>query len=328
VGFGRAPLLDAKDCQALKTCDIILTCQGTDYTKSLHPQLRALGWDGYWIDAASHLRHESDAVIAAIPTNTAVVERAIEAGIRDFIGGNCTVTLMLMAIGDLVRKPGIEWIIASTYQAMSGAGARQLRELLEQIEFLGNGLSRADRSVSITELEANARKLARSTSICTENIGAFMGLSLLPWIDSAMPTGQTREEWKGDAETNKILGLPEPITVDGTCVRVPSTRCHAQALTLKLKRPLPIKEVEAIIEGSHEWVRLVANTKESSYEELTPMAVANTLNIHVGRVRHLKIGEDVISLFTVGDQLLWGAAEPLRCVLRMLTAKEKEREKS
>jgi len=302
-------LKNASDLAELAKLDVILTCQGGDYTKAIHPELRKNGWQGYWIDAASTLRMEKD-----------VIDSALKEGRKDFIGGNCTVSLMLMGLGGLFRAGLVDWITSMTYQAASGAGAPNMRELLSQMGALNASVADllADPSSAILDIDRKVTATLRSDVIPTQEFGFPLAGSLLPWIDREVEDGQSREEWKGYAETNKILGASVPIPVDGICVRVGSMRCHSQALTIKLKKDLPIGEIEALIAGDNEWVRLVPNTKADSLAGLTPTAVSGTLSVPVGRVRKMKMGPEYLSAFTCGDQLLWGAAEPLRRMLRIL----------
>jgi aspartate-semialdehyde dehydrogenase len=323
VGQGAGVLGDANDLGALAKCDAILTCQGGDYTNSVHPRLRAAGWKGYWIDAASALRMKDDAVIILDPVNRAVIDQGLRSGIRDYVGGNCTVSLMLMALGGLFREGLVEWITSMTYQAASGAGAQNMRELLAQMGAAHASAAPllADPASAILDIDRAVTDCLRSTDLPTEQFGVPLAGNLIPWIDKDLGNGQSREEWKGSAETNKILGLAAtPIPVDGICVRVGAMRCHSQAMTIKLGRDLPIGEIERLIAGGNEWVRLVANDRESSIHGLTPARVSGTLAIPVGRVRKLAMGGDYLTAFTVGDQLLWGAAEPLRRMLRILLA--------
>jgi len=323
VGRGAGVLRDANDLEALAGCDVVLTCQGGDYTNAVHPQLRAAGWKGYWIDAASALRMKDDAVIILDPVNRDVIDAALKAGVRDFIGGNCTVSLMMLALGGLFRDGLIEWITSMTYQAASGAGAPNMRELLEQM-----GVAHAsaasllrDPGSAILDIDRAVTDCLRSDSLPKAQFGAPLAGSLIPWIDKDLGNGQSREEWKGSAETNKILGRSaNPIPVEGICVRIGAMRCHSQAMTLKLKRDLPLAEIEKILASGNEWVRLVPNTRDDSIRELSPARVSGTLAIPVGRVRKLAMGGEYVSAFTVGDQLLWGAAEPLRRMLRILRA--------
>ena len=321
VGRGPGVLHDANDLAALAACDVILTCQGGDYTSAVHPKLRAAGWRGYWIDAASTLRMKDDAVIILDPVNRDVIDAALKAGVRDFIGGNCTVSLMMMALGGLLREDLIEWISSMTYQAASGAGAPNMRELLAQMgaaHASAAGLL-GDPASAILDIDRAVTQCLRGDSLPTAQFGAPLAGSLIPWIDKDLGNGQSREEWKGSAETNKILGRStNPIPVEGLCVRIGAMRCHSQAMTIKLRRDLPLPEIERLIAGGNDWVRLVPNTREDSIRELSPARVNGTLAIPIGRVRKLAMGGEYIAAFTVGDQLLWGAAEPLRRMLRML----------
>ena len=314
-------LADGNDEKVLAQADIVVSCQGGDYTKAMHPKLRALGWQGYWIDAASTLRMEPNAVIVLDPVNRHVIDRALENGIRDFIGGNCTVSLMLMALGGLFQKGWVEWISSQTYQAASGAGAKNMRELVAQMA----GIAKASEDIlanpaaSILELDRKVIATMRDGNFPTENFGAPLAGSLIPWIDRAVEHGQTREEWKGGAEANKILGLSREkgdfVPVDGCCVRIGAMRCHSQAFTIKLKRDIPLADIEAAIAGHNAWVRLVENTKEATLKELTPARATGTLDVPVGRLRKMLMGPEYLSAFSVGDQLLWGAAEPVRRML-------------
>jgi aspartate-semialdehyde dehydrogenase len=323
VGRGAGTLRDANDLEALAACDVILTCQGGDYTNAVHPKLRAAGWKGYWIDAASALRMKDDAVIILDPVNRGVIDAALKAGVRDYIGGNCTVSLMMLALGGLLREGLVEWITSMTYQAASGAGAPNMRELLEQMGVAhasAAGLLR-DPGSAILDIDRAVTDCLRGDSLPKAQFGAPLAGSLIPWIDKDLGNGQSREEWKGSAETNKILGRSaQPIPVEGICVRIGAMRCHSQAMTIKLKRDLPLAEIEQIIASGNEWVRFVPNTREDSIRELAPARVSGTLSIPIGRVRKLAMGGEYISAFTVGDQLLWGAAEPLRRMLRILAA--------
>ena len=314
-------LKDANDIKELAKLDVLVSCQGGDYTKSVYPKLRAAGWNGYWIDAASALRMEKDAVIILDSVNRPVIDKALASGVRSYIGGNCTVSLMLMAIDGLLKEDLVEWVSAMTYQAASGAGAQNMRELLQQmgeVHFAAKALLQ-DPASAILEIDREVAGILRDESFPTEHFGVPLAGSLLPWIDSDLGNGQSREEWKGHAETNKILGRDNsPIPVDGLCVRVGAMRCHSQGLTLKLKKDLPLEEIEKILARGNKWVRVVANRRDETLQKLTPVAVTGTLEIPVGRVRKLKMGGEYVSAFTVGDQLLWGAAEPLRRMLRIL----------
>jgi aspartate-semialdehyde dehydrogenase len=321
VGKGTSPLKDGNDIKSLAACDYLITCQGGDYTRSVYPKLRAAGWKGYWIDAASALRLEKDAVIILDPVNRAQIDTAVAAGLKCFIGGNCTLSLMLMAIHGLVKADLIEWVSVMTYQAASGAGAQNMRELLVQmgeIHFAAKSLL-DDPASAILDIDREVAGIQRDEGFPTEHFGVPLAGSLLPWIDSDLGNGQSREEWKGFVETNKILGREaNPIPVDGLCVRVGAMRCHSQGMTLKLKKDLPIVEIEALLAGANPWVKVVPNRKEETLRQLTPVAVTGTLQVPVGRIRKLNMGPEYVSAFTVGDQLLWGAAEPLRRMLRIL----------
>jgi len=318
--MGAGSLKNADDIAELSKLDVIITCQGGDYTKAVHPQLRATGWHGYWIDAASSLRMEDDAVIILDPVNRNVIDDALARGVKDFIGGNCTVSLMLMAMGGLFRAGLVEWISSMTYQAASGAGAPNMRELLSQMGVLEGSVAELlnDPGSAILDIDQKVTEMLRGDQLPTREFGYPLAGSLLPWIDREVEDGQSREEWKGYAETNKILGNKQPIPIDGICVRVGAMRCHSQALTIRLNKDLPIAEIEALIDNDNEWVKLIPNNKSDSLAGLTPTAVSGTLSIPVGRVRKMKMGPQYVSAFTCGDQLLWGAAEPLRRMLRIL----------
>lgn len=322
IGKDTGALLDANSIDALKEMDVIVTCQGGDYTKAVFPKLEAACWKGIWIDAASALRMEPDAVIVLDPVNNDVIERALDHGQRKFVGGNCTVSLMLMALGGLFREGLIEWVSSMTYQAASGAGAQNMRELLKQMQVLGNAVASEleNPASAILDIDRKVADAMRSADFPTAQFGAPLAGSLIPWIDTRLDNGQSREEWKGQAETNKILGLDgnNIVPIDGLCVRIGAMRCHSQALTIKLKREVPISEVEAILASANDWVKVVPNDKPVSVQELTPTAVTGTLSVPVGRIRTLNMGKEYISAFTVGDQLLWGAAEPLRRMLRIV----------
>jgi len=321
VGRPAGPLQDANDVAALAKCDIVVTAQGGDYTNAIHPKLRAAGWKGYWIDAASALRMKPDAVIILDPVNRHVIDAGLRSGVRDYIGGNCTVSLMMMALGGLFREGLIEWLTSMTYQAASGAGAQNMRELVEQMGVAHDAAASLlrDPGSAILDIDRAVTEALRSETLPRANFGVALAGSLIPWIDKDMGNGQSREEWKGSAETNKILGrAAQPIPVEGICVRVGAMRCHSQALTIKLKRDLPLAEIERLIAGGNDWVRLVKNDRESSIRELSPARVSGTLDIPIGRVRKLAMGGEYIAAFTVGDQLLWGAAEPIRRMLRIL----------
>jgi aspartate-semialdehyde dehydrogenase len=312
-------LADASSIDALRQMDIIITCQGGSYTKSVHGDLRQAGWQGYWIDAASTLRMSDEAIIILDPVNRAVIDRGLSAGIKDYIGGNCTVSLMLMALNGLFKAGVVEWISSMTYQAASGAGAQNMRELISQMGSLhqsaGDLLEPAS---AILELDRVVTETMRSGAMPTEHFGHPLAGSLLPWIDTEVHAGRSREEWKGMVETNKILGADPAIPVDGTCVRIGAMRCHSQAFTIKLTQDIPLDEIESMLDGAHEWCSLVPNTKQATLAALTPAAVSGTLHVPVGRVRKMHMGPQYLNAFSVGDQLLWGAAEPLRRMLRIL----------
>jgi aspartate-semialdehyde dehydrogenase len=321
IGKGVAPLKDAYSIDELKTLDVILTCQGGDYTSEVFPKLRQAGWKGYWIDAASSLRMQDDAVIVLDPVNRRVIDQALADGRKDFIGGNCTVSLMLMALGGLFEAGLVDWMSAMTYQAASGAGAQNMRELIRQMGATHAAVadSLADPASAILDIDRQVAETLRSEAFPTEQFGVPLAGSLIPWIDKELPNGQSREEWKAQAETNKILGRAgAPIPVDGICVRIGAMRCHSQALTIKLNRDVPMADIEGLISQHNPWVKLVPNNREISLQELTPTKVTGTLNIPVGRLRKLNMGPEYLGAFTVGDQLLWGAAEPLRRMLRIL----------
>lgn len=316
-------LKDASDIAELKKLDVILTCQGGDYTKAIHPELRKTGWQGYWIDAASTLRMEPNAVIILDPVNRNVIDAALAKGQKDFIGGNCTVSLMLMALGGLFRAGLVEWLTSMTYQAASGAGAPNMRELLSQMGVLHGSVAALlkNPSSAILDIDRQVTATLRSDALPTKEFGAPLAGNVLPWIDREVEDGQSREEWKGYAETNKILGTTTPIPVDGICVRVSAMRCHSQALTIKLNKDVPIADIESLIKNDNQWVKFVPNTKAESLANLTPAAVSGSLTVPIGRVRKMKMGPQYLSAFTCGDQLLWGAAEPLRRMLRVLLEK-------
>jgi aspartate-semialdehyde dehydrogenase len=324
-GESKEPLKDASSIADLKRMDIIVTCQGGDYTNEIYPKLRAAGWDGYWIDAASALRMKNDAVIILDPVNMQVIKQALGRGVKNYIGGNCTVSLMLMALHGLFREGLIEWMTAMTYQAASGAGAQNMRELLAQMgaAHASAGGLLADPASAILEIDRRVADMLRSDALPREHFGVALAGSLIPWIDREMDNGQSREEWKGQAEGNKILGREnQPIPIDGICVRIGAMRCHSQALTIKLTRDLPLAEIERILASANDWVKVIPNTREASIRELTPAAVTGSLNVPIGRLRKLNMGAQYLSAFTVGDQLLWGAAEPLRRMLRILLAEQ------
>jgi aspartate-semialdehyde dehydrogenase len=321
IGKPVGPLKDANDIRELARQDILITCQGGDYTKLVFPKLRAAGWNGYWIDAASALRMEKDAVIILDPVNRALIDKAIAEGVKNFIGGNCTVSLMLMAIDGLLKADLVEWVSAMTYQAASGAGAQNMCELLQQmgeVHFAAKALL-DDPASAILEVDREVAGILRDERFPTEHFGVPLAGSLLPWIDTDLGNGQSREEWKGHAETNKILGREaRPVAVDGLCVRIGAMRCHSQGLTIKLKRDLPLQEVESLLAQANPWVKVVPNRRDDTLKRLTPVAVTGTLDVPIGRLRKLRMGAEYLSAFTVGDQLLWGAAEPLRRMLGIL----------
>jgi len=320
VGLPVTPLKDAFSIKDLLDLDIIVTCQGGDYTSEIYPKLMEAGYKGFWIDAASTLRMKDDSIIILDPVNRSVIDKGLSKGIKAYIGGNCTVSLMLMGIGGLFEKGLVEWVSSMTYQAASGAGAKNMRELLAQMKLIGETSASmlADPSSAILELDKTVSAVIRSSDMPTENFGAPLAGSLIPWIDKAVEDGQTKEEWKGFAETNKILAASPAIPVDGLCVRVGAMRCHSQGLTIKLKKDIPMSEIESIISSYNPWVKLVPNTKEATLKDLSPAAVSGTLTIPVGRLHKMKMGGEYLTAFTVGDQLLWGAAEPLRRMLNIL----------
>lgn len=322
VGQTLQTLQNAHDLEALEELDAIVTCQGGDYTRDVYTVLRQRGWKGYWIDAASARRMEDDSTIILDPVNSDLIERALANGKKDFIGGNCTVSLMMMSLAGLLREDLIEWVSSMTYQAASGAGARSMRELLEQMGQLRSSV--ADLLVaqdsSIIDIDSLVTQTMRNPNFPTDACGAVLGGSLIAWIDSDLGNGQSREEWKAEVETNKILGRAaiDTIPVDGLCVRVGAMRCHSQALTIKLRQDLPLADIEEILASGSEWTEVVPNTREDSIARLSPAAVSGTLQTPVGRLRKLSMGSEYLSAFTVGDQLLWGAAEPLRRMLQLL----------
>lgn len=313
-------LQDAYDVEALNGLDIIITCQGGDYTNEIYPKLRATGWQGYWIDAASSLRMQDDAVIILDPVNHQVIHQALNEEIKTFVGGNCTVSLMLMALGGLFAHSLLEWVSVSTYQAASGGGARHIRELLCQMGQLHQSVAAQlhDPASAILDIERQVTDLTRSGALPVEHFGVPLAGNLIPWIDKQLDNGQSKEEWKGQAETNKILATRQVIPVDGLCVRIGALRCHSQAFTLKLTQDISLSEIKQILATHNDWVKVVPNERELSIHELTPAAVTGTLTVPVGRLRKLNMGSTYLSAFTVGDQLLWGAAEPLRRMLRFL----------
>jgi len=325
IGKETAPLKDAKNIGELARMDIVVSCQGGDYTDEIFPKLRASGWKGYWVDAASTLRMREDAAIVLDPVNLDVIKAALAGGIRNYVGGNCTVSLMLMGMHGLFKANLAEWVTSMTYQAASGAGAEHMRELVKQMGFVHAAAEAltGDAASAILEVDRAVGAALRDEALPSRQFGYPLAGSLLPWIDKDLGSGQSREEWKGQAEANKILGRGEnPVPVDGICVRVGAMRCHSQALTVKLRKDLPVDEIEDILSEANQWVRIVPNKREATLRELTPAAVSGTLNVPVGRIRRLALDRSgfYVTLFTVGDQLLWGAAEPLRRVLRLLLA--------
>jgi len=321
VGKDVPPLQDAKDIDALKTMDVIVTCQGGGYTEAVYPQLRKAGWDGYWIDAASTLRMKDDSIIVLDPVNLNVIKDGLANGTRTFVGGNCTVSLMLMAIGGLFQQGLVEWISPMTYQAASGAGAQNMRELIRQMGAINDAVKdlNDDPAAAILDIDRKLADFLRSDEYPKDQWGVPLAGSLIPWLDSPLDSGQTREEWKAQVETNKILGRSDsPIPIDGICVRIGAMRCHSQALTIKLTRNVPLDEINAMLAQANDWVKVVPNDRDVTVCELTPAAVTGTLSVPVGRLRKLTLGDDYLAAFTVGDQLLWGAAEPLRRMLRIL----------
>lgn len=321
IGKSGTALRDARAIKELKAMDVIVSCQGGEYTNEVFPKLRADGWDGYWIDAASALRMQKDAVIILDPVNRRVIDEALKAGVKNFVGGNCTVSLMLMGMHGLFKAGLVEWVTAMTYQAASGAGAQNMRELLAQMGQLHDAAKFLldDPSSSILEIDRKVSQAQRGSGLPTEHFGVPLAGSLIPWIDKDLGNGQSKEEWKAQAEGNKILGREaNPIPIDGVCVRVGSMRCHSQALTIKLKRNLPIEEIEAELAAANQWVKVIPNRRDDSLAKLTPAFVTGTLAVPIGRLRKLPMGPEYLTAFTVGDQLLWGAAEPLRRMLGIL----------
>ncbi len=320
-GGNQGHLVDAFDLDALREMDVIITCQGGGYTSKVYGPLRESGWSGYWIDAASTLRMDRHSIIILDPVNRTQIDQGLEEGVRAFIGGNCTVSLMLMALSALFREGLVEWVSAMTYQAASGGGAQYMRELLNQMGAIHSEVKDELNSTSsaILDIDSRVSEFIRSDRYPADQFGVPLAGSLIPWIDTQLPNGQSREEWKGGVEANKILGSEDnPIPVDGLCVRIGSLRCHSQAFTIKLNRDLPISEIEQLIDGSTAWTKVIPNDRDQTMKELTPAAVNGRLEIPVGRLRKLAMGGDTVAAFTVGDQLLWGAAEPLRRMLGIL----------
>ena len=321
VGKDVPGLQDANSVDALRPMDVIVTCQGGDYTKAIYPQLRASGWEGYWIDAASSLRMEQDSIVVLDPVNRQVIQDGLASGVKTYVGGNCTVSLMLMAMGGLFAEDLVEWVTPHTYQAASGGGAKHMRELVQQMgsvyavsqDLMDNP------AMAILDLDRRVSDFLRSSDYPCDHFGVPLAGSLIPWIDTQLPSGQSREEWKAQAEANKILGRSgNPVPIDGICVRIGAMRCHAQALTIKLNKNVPLADLEQTLDNHNEWVKVVPNDRDLTMRELTPAAVTGTLQVPIGRLRKLTMGEEYLAAFTVGDQLLWGAAEPLRRMLRIL----------
>jgi aspartate-semialdehyde dehydrogenase len=324
IGKEVPSLKDAKNIDELKAMDSIVSCQGGEYTSEIYPRLRAAGWKGYWIDAASTLRMEKDAIIILDPVNMNVIKDGLVKGTKNYIGGNCTVSLMLMALGGLYVRGLVEWMSVMTYQAASGAGASNMRELLKQmgeVHRVAKGLL-DDPASAILDIDREVAGILRDENFPHANFGVPLAGSLIPWIDKQLENGQSKEEWKGQAETNKILGREDkPVPVDGLCVRIGAMRCHSQALTIKLSRDVPLNEIIDLIANHNQWVKVIPNQRELSMRELTPVAVTGTLTVPVGRLRKMNMGPQYLAAFTCGDQLLWGAAEPLRRMLRILVEK-------
>ena len=321
VGAESSTLQDAYDIAALQKLDIIVSCQGGDYTSDVFPRLRAAGWDGYWLDSASTLRMDKESIIVLDPVNKGVIDKGLAAGVKNFVGGNCTVSLMLMALGGLFEEGIVEWVSSMTYQAASGSGAQNMIELVRQMGIIGKNAQKLldDPAAAILDIDENVNTTLHSADLPQENFGVPLAASLIPWIDKAMDNGQTREEWKGVVETNKILGSEDcPVPVDGQCVRVGAMRCHSQAFTIKLKKDIPLSKIEQIIAKGNQWVELVPNNKEMTLAKLTPAYATGTLKVPVGRVRKMNLGPEYLTVFSVGDQLLWGAAEPVRRILNIV----------
>ena len=328
VARAEPTLKDAADLDALKGCDTIVTCQGGDYTNEVFPQLRSAGWNGYWVDAASALRMKDDAVIILDPVNLPVIKDALAKGVKNYIGGNCTVSLMLMALDGLLKENLVDWVSAMTYQAASGAGAPNMRELLDQMGVANASVKEllADPKSAILDIDSRVSQVLMSDQLPRENFGVALAGSLIAWIDKDLGNGVSREEWKGGAEANKILGKPAmgkpgSLIVEGLCVRIGAMRCHSQALTIKLKKDVPLAEIEQLLARGNEWVRVIPNNRDASIRELSPARISGTMAVPIGRLRKLAMGPEYLSAFTVGDQLLWGAAEPLRRMVRLLLNK-------
>ncbi len=321
VGIDTPPLQDAFDLDILKSLDVIVTCQGGDYTGEAYGKLRETGWDGYWIDAASTLRMKEDSIIVLDPVNRDVIDKGLSGGIKNYIGGNCTVSLMLMALGGLFREGLVEWISSMTYQAASGAGAKNMQELVSQMKLIGDKAAPVmdDPAKAILDLDQNVTDTIRSSEFPVDNFGVPLAASLIPWIDKAVENGQSKEEWKGYAESNKILGREDnPIPIDGICVRIGSMRCHSQAFTIKLKKDISVEAIEKIIGDTSQWTHVIPNTKEDTSNDLTPARVTGNLDVPVGRIRKMNLGPEYLTCFSVGDQLLWGAAEPVRRMFKIV----------
>ncbi|RJR20939.1 MAG: aspartate-semialdehyde dehydrogenase [Nitrospiraceae bacterium] len=324
IGRGASTLRDARSIDDLRKTDIVLTCQGGDYTNEVYPKLRASGWNGYWIDAASALRMTNDSIIILDPVNMDVIKKGLSGGIKNYIGGNCTVSLMLMALGGLYEKGLVEWMSAMTYQAASGAGANNMRELIKQMGSVHGQVKDllADPASAILDIDKKVADHIRSEAYPREFFGVPLAGSLIPWIDKQLESGQSKEEWKGMAETNKILGREsDPVPIDGTCVRIGAMRCHSQALTIKMTKDVPLDELTDMIAKHNKWVKVVPNIREITIKELTPAAITGTLTVPIGRLRKMNMGPTFLNAFTCGDQLLWGAAEPLRRMLRIIVEK-------
>jgi aspartate-semialdehyde dehydrogenase len=320
IGKTIPTLKDATDIDELKTMDAIISCQGGDYTNEVYPKLRAAGWEGYWIDAASSLRMADDSIIVLDPVNRQIIDKGIDNGIKTFAGGNCTVSLMLMALGGLFKGGHVEWLTSMTYQAASGGGARHMRELVSQMGVIHASVAdQLDSGSAILALDEKVSQTILSSDMPVDQFGVPLAGSLIPYIDAQLDNGQSKEEWKGFVETNKILGkLETPIPIDGTCVRIGSMRCHSQAFTIKLNKDIPLNEIEDMLAQANDWVSVVPNNKEQTIRDLTPAKITGTLNVPVGRLRKMNMGAKYLNAFSVGDQLLWGAAEPLRRTLRIL----------
>ena len=320
IGLDIPPLKDAYNLDLFSDLDVVVSCQGGDYTNEVYPKLRSAGWKGFWIDSASTLRMADDSIIVLDPVNRAVIDQGLSKGIKTYIGGNCTVSLMLMGLSGLFAQGLVEWISSMTYQSASGAGANNMKELIAQMVAIG-GITQdmvKDPASTALEIDAMVSEGLKSGSFPTEFFGAPLAASLIPWIDKAMESGQTKEEWKGFVETNKILQTREPIPIDGICVRVGAMRCHSQGFTIKMNRDVPLDDLSEIIEGGNDWAKIVPNDKETTLQELTPAAVGGTLTVPVGRLRKMILGPEYLAAFSCGDQLLWGAAEPIRRILKIV----------